>query len=314
MREFAEPADVDEATQRLDELGTAGFVVAEVGDGTCQSLVAHAGDEPTALGSSFKLYVLGAVVAAVEAGAISWDTPVTIDDALDSLPSGTTQGDEPGTEVPVRELAERMISVSDNTATDDLIAVVGRDAVEAMLPVMGNDAVDRNLPFLTTRELFIVKWGPDGLAERYAAADESGRRTILADEVAGAELPGVTDVDPQHPIFIDDIEWFASPMALCAAIEWLAADDTARAVLSINPGTPDTTGQWTEILFKGGSEPGVLAAVWRVEDAEGRAFVVAGGVIDPESPIDEFAAVSLFEYLRNQAADARAQSPATSTA
>jgi len=58
------------------------------------------------------------VAATVGDGTISWDTPVTIDDALDSLPSGDTQDLEPGAERTVRELAEVMISVSDNTATD----------------------------------------------------------------------------------------------------------------------------------------------------------------------------------------------------
>ena len=51
-----------------------------------------------------------------------------IRDELDSLPSGTTQDEPPGTGLPVRELALRMIAMSDNTATDHLIDLVGRDA------------------------------------------------------------------------------------------------------------------------------------------------------------------------------------------
>jgi len=87
-----------------------------------------------------------------------------------------------------------MISASDNTATDHLFDLIGRDAVGAMLGPMGNDAVDRKMPFLTTGELFVIKWGPDGLADRYRDADESARRALLDGEVVVASLPAVSTV------------------------------------------------------------------------------------------------------------------------
>jgi len=142
-----------------------------------------------------------------------------------------------------------MISVSDNTATDHLIDLVGRDAVEAVLAPMGNDAVDRNTPFLTTRELFIVKWGPDGLVDRYRDTDEAGRRALLDGEVAAASLPAVDAVDQQVPVRVEEVEWFASSQAICRALVWLAADETATEILAVNPGVPDETGKWEQILF-----------------------------------------------------------------
>jgi len=48
-------------------------------------------NEVMSLGSVFELYVIGAVVATVGDGTISGDTPVTIEDTLDSLPSGDAQ-------------------------------------------------------------------------------------------------------------------------------------------------------------------------------------------------------------------------------
>jgi len=55
------------------------------------------------------------------------------------------------------ELANRMISISDNTATDHLLLTVGREAVESIQAAMGHSAPGLNAPFITTRELFVLK-------------------------------------------------------------------------------------------------------------------------------------------------------------
>jgi len=298
---FDTPTSTDAAIERLREFGTLRLLVADAANGTCVPVVDVDSNEVMALGSAFKLYVLGAVVTAAGEGTISWETPVTIDDALDSLPSGDTQDLEPGTERTVRELAEVMISASDNTATDHLFDLVGRDAVEAVLGPMGNDAVDRNMPFLTTRELFVIKWGPDGLADRYRDAEESERRALLDGEVAVASLPAASTVDPQVPVQVEEVEWFASPQALCRALVWLSADETATEILAVNPGVRDETGQWEQILFKGGSEPGVLAVAWLTSRNDGTVQVTAGSVVNPSAPVGDIEPAQLFGYLRDNA-------------
>jgi hypothetical protein len=103
------------------------------------------------IGSAFKLYVLGALATAIEDGRLSWSDDVEVTDSIVSLPSGVTQNEITGSMLPIDELARRMISVSDNTATDMLIATVGRDACEAALEPIGNSVPERNMPFLTTR-------------------------------------------------------------------------------------------------------------------------------------------------------------------
>ncbi len=298
--EFVEPAGTEAAIERLQGLGRLRLLVADVSDGSCVPLLDEAADEVMPLGSVFKLYVLGAVVRSIQSGSITWDTPVVIDDALDSLPSGTTQDVEPGTELTVRELAFLMISISDNTATDHLIELVGREGVEDALGPMGNDAIGANRPFLTTREMFIIKWGIDGLAERYVEADESDRRELLATEVAEADLPEVFEIELATPILVELLEWFASPEAICEAWLFLAGDPDALAILSDNPGVPGPAGTWTEIAFKGGSEPGVLALAWLVEDADGGRYVVVGGLSNASEAIDEAEAVNLFAFIRDR--------------
>ncbi len=299
--EFEPPASVDAALDRLRAVGTVRLLVADVTDGSCVPLVDAGSTDVVPIGSVFKLYVLGAVVEAIAEGTISWDTPVLIDDALDSLPSGDTQDVEPGTALTVRELADMMVSVSDNTATDHLIDLVGRDAVEAVLEPMGNDALARNLPLLTTRELFILKWGPVGLADRYLAADEAGRRALLDGEVAAADLPPAEAVDPLVPVRVDELEWFASPQALCRAMLFLSADETATEILAANPGIADADGRWSDILFKGGGEPGLVAVAWLTVGDDGAVRTTTGAVVNTSAPIDDLQAVQLFGWLRDSA-------------
>jgi len=65
--------------------------------------------------------VLDAVVDAVGDGSLSWDDDVQVRDELDSYQSGITQDDRPGTLLTVRVMAERMIEISDNAATNHLM-------------------------------------------------------------------------------------------------------------------------------------------------------------------------------------------------
>src|SRR5262249_45500007 len=106
-------------------------------------------DEPLAIGSTFKLYILGALAEEVAAGRARWDEPLAIKDDLTSLPSGQMQLETEGVEFPISRFADLMISISDNTAADHLLDRVGRARVEAYMSRLNPDAA-RNLPFLST--------------------------------------------------------------------------------------------------------------------------------------------------------------------
>jgi beta-lactamase class A len=260
-----------------------GIAVAELTADGVVPIHSFAGDEVFALGSVFKLYVLGAVVDAVRAGRFAWDTPVVIDPARKSLPSGITQDEPDGADLPVFELAARMIALSDNTATDLLIHLLGREAVEAMLAPMGNSVPDRNVPFLSTRESFVLKLS-DGtdLRDRYLAAGVDERRALLAGEIAAAPLPSAAALAAwTAPIAIDTVEWFATPLDLARAHAYLAAltaeTDLAglRPLLQADGDLGIDPAQWPWIAFKGGSEPGVLALAFLLERIDGRRFSVS---------------------------------------
>ncbi len=283
-------ADIDGAIDDLTGLGQVTVGAFDVTGGRCGTpLVDRGADVQAPIGSAFKLWVLAAVVDAVDQGSIGWDDDVTIEDRFDSLPTGITQDDPEGSTVSVRTLAERMISISDNTATDVLVDLVGRDAVEAAFVDTSHSAPELNRPLLTTREFFVLKLDAE-LRARFLTADETGRRDLLAGPVADVDLTALTARavgEWTAPVEVEAVEWFASPTDLCRVLTSLAGDADARGVLSINPGLPDEAGRWSFIGYKGGSEPGALTMSWFVEDAEGTAYVVAGSVWDPEALLDE---------------------------
>ena len=254
-----------------------------------------------AIGSAFKLYVLGTLASQAGKGTISWEEKLAIQDKLKSLPSGEYQDQPDGTEHTIREFAEKMISISDNTAADHLIERIGRDTVEGMLAPMGHSDPAATEPFLKTREMFALKLSaPDALTQRYIAADISTRRKLLTEQIG--ELPilladASSWTSPRH---IDTIEWFASSTELANAMLYLhkAANqpgfEPIADVLSINPGLPFDTAMWPYVGFKGGSEPGVLSLTWLLRRKDDRWFVASCALNDKAKILDENAAIGTF--------------------
>jgi beta-lactamase class A len=286
------PQSLDELTTRLEAAGeVTGFLAAEIdAEGTCAAVAQLRPDEVLPIASAFKLYVLGAVADAVAVGELAWDQPVTIRDELDSPGVGPTQDAPDGSAVTLQELALRMISVSDNTATDHLIDLVGREAVEGALVELGHADPDVTRPLLTTREMAVLKVDTDLLA-RYEAADADERRQLLAEEVASAPTPAL-DQQWSEPRAVTTVEWFASPLDLCRAL--VALDERSQQpgleplteILATNPGMVLDPAQYPAVLFKGGSEPGVLVGAWLGRRADGTRVVVTGGAASTTEPID----------------------------
>ncbi len=266
------PAEsLDEVRKRFEALPGDVRVLVRTGDGS--ELIAIEADAPAPLGSIFKLYVLGAVVAAIEEGRLSWDDTLVVTDEVRSLPSGELQDEPTGTEVTVREAAQKMIAISDNTATDLLIHAVGRDAVERAVAAMGHHDPGMLRPFLTTRELFALRWGGhDDLAAQWRGGGEAERRAALAELDARPFEVTVDDltVGPDW----HDMEWFATARDVAAALDAVhAAGADVGDILAANPGVtvPEA---WESVGFKGGSEPGVLAGSWLAERPDGSTLTI----------------------------------------
>jgi beta-lactamase class A len=285
----------DELDPQLQALAPqVNFLAAELVAGECRTIHGLNAGQRLALGSTFKLYVLGELAHQIEQGTASWDEQLPIRDELKSLPSGTMQNEAAGATFTLRHYAEQMISISDNTATDHLIDRLSRENVEAFQAQMGHDDPARNLPFLMTRELFILKLNLDD-AQRaaYIAAPPDERRALLA-TYSAALAPSLSDAAGwTTPIAIDELEWFASPEDLCLAMLALRSMserqglEPLREILALNPGVPFDTEVWTYVGYKGGSEPGVLNLTWLLQRSDGRWFVLTAGFNNAEAAFDQ---------------------------
>ena len=269
----------DELTAALKDLpAPASFTVTQLtGADTAPVFVfGETGARP--IGSMIKLWVLVAVVDAIERGALTWSTPLTVTDDLRSLPSGELQDEPTGTQVSVEDAALKMISISDNTAMDLLIAAVGRGAVEQTFIDVGNQDPGLNVPLLTSREAFQVGWSENGtLRDGWSRGDDEVRRAVI-EGLPGGTL-NVEARDVTGPAWHLGIDWFATAQDLVqvhAALERRAdtlAGAPIRQIMGENPGLPFGD-EWSYVAFKGGSSPGVLGGSWLLEREDGERYVI----------------------------------------
>ena len=250
-------------------------------------------DVAFAIGSLFKLYVLAAVITTIEAGDLAWSDEIEVVEEYLSYPSGVTQSEPLGTMISVQVLASRMISISDNTATDLLLHHIGRDAVEQALETLGNSVPELNRPFLSTREMFLLKLGDEDTRNAFVAANEADRRAQL-DELSRASLPPISDVVAwTSPVAVDTIEWFATMRDIEHALlslrdAWARPGlEPVKDIMMANLGLPFDRDIWSLVAFKGGSEPGVLALGWLLERSDGEVFTFALAVNDTTTPLDQ---------------------------
>lgn len=291
------PKTWEELDARLEKLPGEVYVYAAAlaDDGTLRPVHVRNGGARLGTGSTFKLYVLGALTEMVMEGRASWEQPLAIRDEWKSLPSGEMHLLPAGTERPLSEYALKMISISDNTATDHLVMFVGRERVEAYMSRLHGEPT-LNIPFLTTRELFTMKLALDRtMAERYIAADVPTRRAMLApDGDVGKTAPNMLAAAFwKKPVWIDSIEWFctgeecARAMVEADRLAALPGNEPAMRALRTNPGIGMDRMVWKKPAFKGGSEVGVINLTWLLDRKDGRRFVLSFGWNDPKSPVSD---------------------------
>lgn len=268
--------------------GEVSVAIARLGDGAPVITDSIEPERPGAIGSAFKLWILAELSSEVRAGRRRWSDTVTLDRR--SFPGGTLYAWPQGAPVTLHTLASLMISISDNSATDILLHTLGRDTVERMTATIGVASAPRNRPLLSTFELGAIKTGPAPALNLWRQADEAGRRALLARDYAGTDGSRLDVSRFSGNPFALDIEWYASPADLVRTMDWLRrnADETALAILAINPALPPAArGGFAYIGYKGGSEPGVLNLTWLVRTPAGQWHVVTGTWNNPAAPVDE---------------------------
>lgn len=248
-------ASLAEAEKRMAALAGKKSLLVLKGD---EVLAALDPDARLAVGSAFKLSVLAALLDRVEAGELRWETTVPLKDAWKSLPTGALADWPEGTPLTLADLAGRMIAESDNTATDHPIQRLGRERVEPY--------AYGNVPLLSTRAAFVIKADPD-LARRWREAAPTERRKLIA-QAESRPLPTLQRLFAAPPA--PEVEWFYSVRELCE----LAQRAAATPLAGINPGLARREA-WKRVVYKGGSEPGVLNLTTWLEDDAGTRYCVA---------------------------------------
>ncbi len=281
---------------KLEELpGTVSFAVHKLDGNQFTPIAEHNSDKALAIGSGFKLYILGRLVQDIQRGQRRWNHVASLDQKHMSLPSGVLHKWPVGSPLTLHSLATLMISISDNTATDHLLFTLGRKQVEAMLAPMGNKAAARNIPFLSTREMFQLKESSDAkrVKNYLGMASANTRRVYLNQTLSKEDLPDLEKYDRDGPFHISDVEWFASANDLCRALAWLwretAQQRTApgRELLTVNRGLPISRKHFPFIGYKGGSEPGVLSLNYLLQRKDKTWFTLSATWNDEKSSLDD---------------------------
>jgi hypothetical protein len=196
-----------------------------------------------------------------------------------------------GAPLTLHTLASLMMSISDNTATDQLIAVLGKDRILNLMKDSGHADPGANDPFLTTKQLFLLKASDAKTIADWRSGDPA-KQVAIALAQAAAQEPSLDHLNAAFaggPKAID-IEWFASPADLAKLFAHMrrTADPKVFDIMAINPSaTPAIKQNWRYIGFKGGSEPGVLNLTWLLTDKQGRDWVLTLGWNNPAAVLDE---------------------------
>ncbi|AWL19756.1 serine hydrolase [Acinetobacter nosocomialis] len=199
---------------------------------------------PMAVGSTFNLLVLKAYEDAIKKGELKRETIVSLKEKNRSLPTGVLQNLPAGTPVNLELLAQLMIQISDNTATDSLIEVLKKPRIEALSP--------RNSPMLTTGELFqLIDSSNEQLRNKFKTGTKSARLEVLS-ELDKLPLPSVSSIGKSATW--QDAEWYMSANEICPLLE--SVQNAPALNSSLNPLFKNLN--WQKIGFKGGSEYGVI--------------------------------------------------------
>jgi len=255
------------------------YQVSKVDDGRCTKVAGTNTTESLPLASIFKTYVLYAVEHAVLAGTLKWDDTLTITAEDKKLGSSGFDKLPPGSQITVRQAAGKMISTSDNMATDLLIGRLGVHAIEQALVLAGHHDPASMTPFPTMREIFSIGWGNPDVREQWKDASSAQQRGALLREANSR--PYEPDPERTHaPGSVYHAEWYGDAEDICrvhAGLQHNAVGAAApvKDIMSEIPGIDLDRSDWPYIGAKAGNLPGDLTFSWYAVDRTGQAWVVS---------------------------------------
>lgn len=272
-----------EFTRRLDAFeGEASVVVARlIEDGTTETIFAHRADEQLNIAQHARLFVLHALMTAIDAGVSDWLTTLRVRDQLKSLPPSETKEADEGAAVPLTILAHRMLADNDMTAMDHLIDYLDKRTIQNLM-ARRVASMDRNIPFLTSLESYTLRLVLSReYSERWANADDEQQGAIL-DEIKGLRVAPEGFASWARPIDVPVVGWFASAEQIndLMADVYVAAHHPglrhALSAIQALPEAPVDPTVWTRSRLIQSYEPGVFASTWILTHRDGRMFLMTG--------------------------------------
>ena len=276
--------------------GESAFAFTHLQDGRPTLVIGVHPDKRLAVGSTFKLFILGTLIDEVNLGRRRAENIMLLSRELEGPPSSELATWPTGSPVTLHTLALKMISISDNTATDHLLYLLGRERIEEQMATMGHGDPAVNRPLLSTREMTMLRDKKQGMpGNKYREQNDAGRRETLAELDAG--VPDYDQLDFDTAAY-QVAEWYASPLDMAAALGWIEAHTRAdqpahdlRAILTVETKLPHDPAVWPFVGFKGGSEDQILAGNWLLQHRNGEWYTLhlywnnPGGAANPEQLI-----------------------------
>jgi beta-lactamase class A len=193
------PEAVQAAVARFAKLPVTSSCLVAAEHPTAPWQVAHDPKARLFVGSAVKTFILAQVLREVEAGRLSENDQVAIDDKVRSLSSpvflnlsGTTTR---------RSVLEAMIAHSDNTATDVALESVGPTSVRALIKDAG--LAQSQIPESTRRLFSYVAGAPEGTDLGWA-----GIQQAVAGKLPGKPRPSLNDRETMASTADDLVRWY----------------------------------------------------------------------------------------------------------
>lgn len=190
--------------------GRVGVSIKHLESGTA---LAINGDEPFPMASTFKLPLLVELHAMAKSGTLAWDEAVQISATDQHLGSSalTALYDPPGVTLTMRNLANLMMMISDNSAADICLGKAGARNVTARMRSLGIEGirVDRSC-----QELILDYGGRDTAALKHLARDDL--QSVLRNHPREETEETRFAADDR---FASDISDTATPNAMVALLE-----------------------------------------------------------------------------------------------
>ncbi|MBR0667626.1 serine hydrolase [Roseomonas hellenica] len=193
------PPGLEEAHRRLAALPDTISYLLQVDDPRGAWGGGIAPGRPLFVGSAFKTFVLAAYLRGVEAGRLSLDEQLAIDDSVRSLSSPVSHH-LTGT-MPARSVLEAMIAHSDNTATDAAMRKVGAATVRALVEEAG--LRQTRIPTSTRRLFSWLAGAPAG-----TDLDWAGMQAMVAGRTPITPRPAVNDGESILSSAADLVAWY----------------------------------------------------------------------------------------------------------